>query len=155
MLVPTLVLVRHAEAEPHASADHGRRLVPAGQAEAVELGDWFRVSGLAPDLVLVSTALRARESWDAAGVSGRVEPRADLYDASADRLREAVAETGDDVGTLVLVGHNPGMSRFAWELDDSPAARERTERGLPTAGAVVVQLDTWDAAFGRVTLVRP
>lgn len=153
--MPTLVLVRHAEAEPHAATDHDRRLVPAGRAEAVALGDWFRVSGLAPDLVLVSTALRARETWEAAGVGGRVVPRDDLYDASADQLREVVAESGDDVGTLVLVGHNPGMSRFAWQLDDRPPARERTERGLTTAGAVVVELDTWDAPFGTVTLVRP
>lgn len=152
--MPTLVLVRHAAAESHASDDRSRRLVPAGRAEAVALGDWFRVSGLAPDLVLVSTALRARETWDACGVGGRVEPRDDLYDASADQLREVVAETGDDVGTLVLVGHNPGMSRFAWELDDSPAARGRTERGLPTAGAVVVALDSWAAPFGRLLTVR-
>jgi len=154
VLVPTLVLVRHAEAEPHAAQDRSRRLVDAGRAEAVALGDWFRTAGLAPDVVRVSTATRAQETWQATGVSGRVEPRDDLYDASAEQLREVVTETGDDVGTLVLVGHNPGMSRFAWELDDSPAARERTERGLPTAGAVVVVLDTWDATFGQLVTVR-
>ena len=153
--MPTLVLVRHAEAEPPGPEDRSRRLLPSGHADAVALGDWFRVSGLAPDQVLVSTAVRARETWQAAAVGGRVEARDDLYDAGAEQLRDVVRETGPDVGTLVVVGHNPGLSRLAWELDDSPAARSRTERGLPPGGAVVVELDTWDAAFGTLVAARP
>lgn len=153
--MPTLVLVRHAEAEPYAAHDRERRLVDAGRAEAVALGDWFRVSGLAPDLVLVSTAERAAETWATSGVGGRVELRDDLYDATAGDLREVVAETRDEVGTLVLVGHNPGLSRFAWELDDRPEARERTERGLRPAAAVVVELDAWDQRFGSLVSARP
>lgn len=149
------MLVRHAEAEPPGHDDRGRRLAPAGAEDAVALGDWCRTCGLAPDLVLVSPAVRARETLERAAVGGRVVVREDLYDAGATALREVVAETGDDVGTLVLVGHNPGMSRLAWELDDTPAARERTERGLPPGGAVVVELDTWDATHGSVRSVRP
>lgn len=152
--MPTLVLVRHAQAESRATTDHGRRLVAQGQEQALALGAWLRGAGVAPDLVLVSTAVRARETWAATGVPGRVELRPDLYDAAVADLREAVATTGAEVGTLVLVGHNPGMSRFAWELDDGPQARARTEAGLPTAGAVVVEIDAWDAVCGVVRAIR-
>lgn len=152
--MPTLVLVRHAKAEPHAADDHARRLVARGRSQSAELGDWMREQGLAPDRVVVSTAARARETWEATGVGGEVVASDDAYDASAEDLRALVAATDVAVGTLVLVGHNPGMERLAWELDDSAAARDLTNRGMPTAGAVVVALDSWDAPSGTVRAVR-
>jgi phosphohistidine phosphatase len=71
-----------------------------------------------------------------------------LYEASVEDLRGVVAETDPSVGTLVLVGHNPAFERFAWELDDSPSARERTDRGMRTAGVAVFSLPSWTAGSG-------
>lgn len=152
--MPTLVLARHAKAEPASRDDHARRLTPGGRAQAVALGDWLRAQGVAPDRVLVSTAARARETWESAGTGGEVVVAGEVYEASADYLRALVGSTGDDVGTLVVVGHNPALERLAWELDDGPEAREITDRGLPPAGVVVVQLDAWDAPYGRLVVSR-
>jgi phosphohistidine phosphatase len=152
--VPTLILVRHAKAEPHAGDDHARRLVERGRVQAVELGAWLRAQGVAPDRVVVSTAARARETWEGTGLGGPVELADDAYDATTEDLRAIVAGTDVSVRTLVLVGHNPGMERLAWELDDSQVARDLTNRGMSTAGAVVVELDAWDAPCGTVRAVR-
>jgi phosphohistidine phosphatase SixA len=65
-----------------------------------------------------------------------------------------VAETGPEVATLVLVGHNPSIERLAWELDDTGSARERTDRGMRTSGVAVFALDSWDAPAGSLTAFR-
>jgi phosphohistidine phosphatase len=100
--------------------------------------------------VVVSSSARTVETWELAGVGSAV-PEVDerVYEASVDDLRAVVAETDPSVGTLVLVGHNPAFERFAWELDDSPAARERTDRGMGTGGVAVLELETWSSATGR------
>lgn len=152
--MPVLVLVRHAEAEPPAGDDHARELTARGRAQAVALGDWLRERGVAPERVVVSTAARARQTWEAAGAGGEVVVTGEVYEAGAADLRALVAGTADDVGTLLLVGHNPAMERFAWELDDSSSARELTDRGMPIAGVAVFALDTWTAAVGRLAGFR-
>ena len=73
-----------------------------------------------------------------------------VYEASVADLREVVAETTDDVATLVLVGHNPSVEQLAWELDDSDEARGKTDRGLRTSGVAVFELDAWTSERGRL-----
>jgi phosphohistidine phosphatase len=46
--------------------DHERPLARRGQRDAPVMGRWLRTAGLAPDLVLCSTARRARETWQLA-----------------------------------------------------------------------------------------
>jgi phosphohistidine phosphatase len=153
--MPTLVLLRHAHTEPQSTDDHGRRLTERGRNDAAEVRRWLQAQGIRPHRVVVSTAARARETWELASV-GDVEPEHDarVYEASVAGLRHVVAETPADVGTLVLVGHNPSVERLAWELDDGPAARERTDRGLRTSGIAVFELDGWGAAHGTLVAFR-
>src|SRR6185312_10362222 len=56
-----LVIVRHAEAGP-GTPDELRTLTPAGREQACELGRRLRDEGVAPDAVLSSPLLRARET---------------------------------------------------------------------------------------------
>jgi phosphohistidine phosphatase len=147
----TLVLLRHSKTEPARPDDHSRRLTDRGREDAAEVRRWLTEQGVVPDRVVVSTAARARETWELAGV-GTAKPEYDerLYDASVDDLREVVEETGPDVATLLLVGHNPGIERFAWELDETDMARERTDRGMGTSGVAVFELSAWTDARGRL-----
>jgi phosphohistidine phosphatase len=153
--VPTLVLLRHAEAEPQRADDLARRLTARGREQAAQLRRWLQEHRVDPTRVLVSPAARARETWELAGVgSVQAEQERRLYDASEDELLEVMAEAPAATGALVLVGHNPSVERLAWVLDDSAAARERTDRGMGTAGAAVLELPSWDAGHGRLTAWR-
>lgn len=152
--MPTLVLIRHAKAEKGDGDDHARRLVERGHTQSVDLGDWLREQGVAPDRAIVSTAVRARQTWTGTGLPGEEVLAPELYLASAQDLREFVVQTGEDVGTLVLVGHNPAIERFAWELDDSERARDLTNHGMGTGGAAVFTLDAWTASAGTLTAFR-
>lgn len=145
--MPTLVLVRHASAEPAHRDDHARRLTSHGRAEAVELRAWL--ADVQPDRVLVSSAARARETWELAGAVP-ADVSDDLYAAGTTELRELVGLTPPEVTTLVVVGHNPTLERLAWELDDAPAARELTNRGMRPSGAAVFALASWDADRGEL-----
>jgi phosphohistidine phosphatase len=147
----TLVLLRHSKTEPARPDDHSRRLTHRGRDDATEVRRWLTGQGIVPDRVVVSTAARTRETWELAGV-GTAKPEYDerLYEASVDDLREVVEETGPDVATLLLVGHNPGIERFARELDDTDLARERTERGMRTSGIAVFSLDSWTDRHGSL-----
>jgi phosphohistidine phosphatase len=149
--VRTLVLIRHSKAEPQSADDHGRHLTERGRGDAERVRRWLDAQGLRPDRVVVSSATRTRETWEHAGV-GDAAPEYDdrVYEASVADLRDVVAETGPDLGTLFLVGHNPGIERFAWELDDSDGARDRTNGGMRTSGVAVFELPDWAAAHGRL-----
>ena len=152
--MPTLVLIRHAKAESLAASDHARRLAPRGQAQAVALKAWLLDRALVADRAVVSTAARTRETWELAG-SGPAEFDQRVYDAEPEDLREAIGETPVSVRVLVLVGHNPGVERLAWELDDSEAARALTSRGMPTGGVAVFDVPDWTLAGAVLREVYP
>jgi len=147
----TLVLLRHSKAEAHRLDDRSRVLAPRGRDDAAQVRRWLTAQGIRPDRVVVSTSARTRETWELASV-GTAVPEFDdrVYEASVADLREVVAETGDGVATLVLVGHNPAVEQLAWELDDSAEAREKTDRGLRTSGVAVFELDAWADSHGRL-----
>jgi phosphohistidine phosphatase len=107
-----LYLVRHAEAAP-GKPDELRRLTPNGQEQARALGERLRAEGIAPDAILTSPLLRARETADALGF-GRSEPDDRLAPgATADDVRAAVAGRGE---TVVVVGHQPDCSEITLAL---------------------------------------
>ena len=67
-----LYLVRHADATP-GNPDELRDLSDAGHEQARELGERLRDDGVAPDVVLTSPLLRARQTGEAlASATGSV-----------------------------------------------------------------------------------
>jgi phosphohistidine phosphatase len=155
--MPTLVLMRHAEAEPTPAGgtDPGRPLTPGGRVQCAPVRDWLQDLGIVPGRVVVSSALRAQQTWAHAGV-GTAAPEVDdrVYSADVDALRAIVEETPDEVATLVLVGHNPTFERLAWELDDRDVARDRTNAGMRPSAVLVFTLRTWQDASGLLTAWR-
>jgi phosphohistidine phosphatase len=125
-----LVLVRHAEAAP-GDPDELRRLTPEGRDQAESLGERLRTDGIAPDVVLSSPLLRARETAAALGY-GEPEPDERLAPgATADDVLEASAGRGE---TIVIVGHQPDCGRIAASLTGGE------EPPFPPAGVVVIDL---------------
>jgi phosphohistidine phosphatase len=143
-----LVLVRHAKSDwPEGVPDHDRPLSDRGRRDAGALGRWLRDTGLAPDLVVVSTARRARQTWEraaeAVGSPGEVRLDDRVYGADEDDLLAVLRGTPAAVGTLAVVGHSPGTERVALRLDDGTgyardAARLRAK--LPTTGVAVLDV---------------
>jgi phosphohistidine phosphatase len=144
----TLLLLRHGKAEsPSGVADKDRPLAVRGRGQSEHAGTACRTSGIAPDLVVVSPALRARDTWTAfaRGLEREAEVDVDrrVYANTVDDLLEVVTTTPDDVGTLMLVGHNPSISDLALLLDDDQSRRRGTAiaDGYPTGTLTVFDLD--------------
>ena len=140
-----LVILRHAKAERGSTTDHERPLSSRGRADAIAAGRWLAESKLAPDLVLCSTATRARETWVLAateledGIPTTFER--DAYHADATDLLTLLRQTPDDVATLLVVGHNPGLHYLVLGLVGSGPEKLRREaqEHLATAGLAVVE----------------
>ncbi|MGF1627528.1 MAG: histidine phosphatase family protein [Alphaproteobacteria bacterium] len=115
----TLILLRHAKSDWRAGAsdDHERPLNARGQRAAAVVGVYLNQQGLAPDLVLSSTAIRARETCDWVLRHGgfAIVPRVErtLYLADPARILDAVRRAGADHRCILLVAHNPGLQDLA------------------------------------------
>jgi len=128
-----LVLVRHAEAAP-GEPDELRSLTTIGREQARRLGERLRAEGIAPEAVLTSPLLRARETGEALGF-GPPEPTDALAPgATAEDVRAAAAGRG---GTVVVVAHQPDCGRIAAALGDG------VEPPFPPAGMLVLDLPSW------------
>ena len=109
-----LILLRHAEAVPMETTgdDPQRPLSVRGEREAQAAGLWLAAHGLRPDRVLCSPSRRTDETTRlalAAIDNAPVPQQADeIYDASPGELL-ALLDQHADAGTVLLVGHNPGM----------------------------------------------
>lgn len=143
-----LLLLRHAKSALPDVADHERPLGPRGLRDAPAAGRWLRDADCLPALVICSTARRARETWAlAAGQLGAEVPvRFDerVYAAEPEDLLEVVAEVPEEVRTLLLVGHNPGLEDLAVSLARKAVAAaeaealERLSRKFPTSAIAVL-----------------
>ena len=158
-----LLILRHAKSDwPDGVPDEERPLSPRGRAAAPRMGAYLAREGLAPDLALVSPARRTAETWELVRAAlGPVEARTDgrLYAASAADLLEVVREAPADAGTVLLVGHNPGVQDLARRLIGEGArdAVARLVAKYPTAALAVVAFSAPDwgsVAPGRGRLAR-
>ena len=119
----TLILLRHAKSDWSGSLpDVDRPLAERGRAQAPLAGRWLERHVDRIDLAVVSPAQRARETWELAAGELAPAPRARIedrvYAASAGLLLDVVRDVPDDVRTVLLVGHNPGMEQLASLLAD-------------------------------------
>jgi phosphohistidine phosphatase len=145
-----LILFRHGKAEPYSESgeDIDRRLAPRGEREAAAMGENLADLGLTPDLALVSTAARTRDTWAAAAPAfPAAEVRFDdeLYHADSLTVRRLAERAGRDHGTVMVVGHNPGLHELAVRMmveGDAPSSlMSRAARGFPTSTVAVFRID--------------
>lgn len=138
-----LLLLRHAKAVPHGTAnDFDRTLAKRGRQDMEAIARHLATLDPAPDLALVSPAARTRETWALCGLPDvKVRFEETIYEASVGALWRLVQALPDDARLPILVGHNPGFEDVAAMLE-----AESPMRGLPTAGLVLAE---WDAAHWR------
>jgi phosphohistidine phosphatase len=114
-----LILMRHAKSAWHdpQQKDHDRPLNDRGRKAAPRMGAWLAEAGYRPDLVLCSTAQRARETLDllkpALPGGTRIEHLRALYMAAPREMLAEIAKAPAESDMLMLVGHNPGMGSLA------------------------------------------
>jgi len=138
-----LILLRHAEAQPSASgtSDQNRRLSGRGEQEAKAAGKWLASHGVKPDRVLCSPSERTRATAKLALAAYPHEPATefadDIYEATPGELLALLDQHGD-AGTVMLVGHNPGIERLVALLVEG---RSDEFRGMPPAGLAVLHLN--------------
>lgn len=164
----SLILLRHAKAAPAAAGgDHHRPLDERGRQASALVGAHLRSLGLRPDILLVSSALRTRETCQiVAAAAGLPEPQFedDLYLASSGVLLRRIRKTPPRAGSLMVIGHNPGLAELMVKLSD-PAesdaealARARTR--VPTCSCAVLNVLTpWseiqDGDCGMTAFITP
>lgn len=141
-----LALVRHAKSDwgDPGLDDHDRPLNARGLRDAPVLAARLAETGFRPEIVLSSTALRARTTAgffaDAFGDGVDVEERAELYGAPARTLLAAASASG--ARSVVVVAHDPGMTVLAEALSGGGIG------GMPTCAVAVFtwDVDDWDVA---------
>ncbi|MBR7829534.1 histidine phosphatase family protein [Actinospica sp. MGRD01-02] len=159
----TLILLRHAKSDwPGNAPDHERPLAERGRRDAPAMGRWLRDSGYRPDRVLCSTALRTRQTWDLVRDELGDEPPTEfeprVYGATVQELLDVIAGAPAEAGTVLVIGHNPGLEYLSLTLaGDAPTEeRERLRVKFPTASAAVFEWSgAWnEVAAGKTRLVR-
>jgi len=137
-----LLLLRHAKSsrDDPSLADFERSLAPRGLKAAPRIGRELAARDWLPERALVSPAVRTRQTWELVAAQLPGQPPAEfpetLYDASAEELFAAVSRVPETVGTLLVLGHNPGLQDLAQALagDKSDArALARLREKFPTA----------------------
>jgi phosphohistidine phosphatase len=141
----TLLLLRHAKsAYPPGTADHDRPLAPRGVREAGLAGDWIRANAPAVDAVLCSSATRARETLAYTKIDAPVRYADRLYGATPGTVLDEINTVGADVGTLLIVGHEPTMGQVALELagagGTNMTAAEQISDKYPTSAIAVLRV---------------
>jgi phosphohistidine phosphatase len=141
------MLLRHAKAVPQgALADEERPLAERSNRDMPMIADFAASRGLVPDLALVSSSKRTRETWElfqrafAPPPPHRFDAR--LYAAPAERLLYFVRETPAAVRALLLVGHNPGLEDLVRTLAGAGEtdALIRFGGSMPTASLAVLDM---------------
>jgi phosphohistidine phosphatase len=148
-----LWLLRHAEAEPHGTrSDAERRLTVRGEAQARMAGLALARLGAEFDAVLFSPKVRAQQTAELAAEQWSEEqnerlrvhpPLAGGFDARGARDALSAIEVG---GRLLLVGHEPDLSRVVGELTGGSVDMKK-------GGVAVVRLE--GAGGELVVLLRP
>ena len=141
----TLLVLRHAKSSWDESRldDHERPLNARGEADAPRMGELVRDVGLMPDLVVSSDAVRARLTAEAmaaaAGYPGTIQLEPRLYHANAAEIIDVLAGDLDgDEGTVMIVGHNPGLEELVTRLT---GAREDMPTGA--LAQIALPIERW------------
>ena len=138
-----LILVRHAKSSWKDSAldDRERPLNKRGERDAPVMGTRLARRKDRPDLIVSSPAVRALETAriiaKKLGYVRRsivVEER--LYGASVVELLDVIRNADESVATLMLFGHNPGLTELANHIGPRPIAN------LPTCGVLHLKFET-------------
>ena len=135
----TLYLARHAKSswDDPGQSDFDRPLNARGQHDAPRMAHYLLEHHVRPDRILTSPAMRARTTATIyhETLGGILKEDDRIYEASVTSLLYLAQEALESAETLMLVGHNPGLTELANLLGDAPIYN------LQTSGVVGLQFE--------------
>jgi phosphohistidine phosphatase len=135
-----IILVRHGKAADHTTykRDIDRVLTERGVGDGYKMGEKLIEEGISPDLILTSPAARANHT--ALIISRVMKLQEDklkfvnrLYHCSADTFLDEIYSLPEDINSVMMVAHNPGVTDLAYELTRGGTSF------LPTTGVAVIK----------------
>ena len=120
----TLLIFRHAKSDFDAPSDHERTINDLGIQQAKFMGELLNEKEIKPDLVLCSSALRARTTMQLAMEAGEWECDSsildEIYNTTLDVIVKIIMQLSDNDKTVMLVGHEPTWSELATAITGTP-----------------------------------
>ena len=114
----SILVLRHAKSsrkDPDLT-DHDRPLNKRGKRDAPRMGRLLKKENLVPDIIISSTAVRARATAEAvakaSGYKGDITFNGSLYAAGPQAYIDAMHDLSDDYVRVVIIGHNPGLEEL-------------------------------------------
>ena len=135
----TLYVVRHAKSswDDTDLADIDRPLNDRGKRDAPRMGKRLKEKDIHPELLLSSPARRAFSTAKRIGEvlnykKDHIRTEKELYHASEREIFEVVRALPDKLNTVMIFGHNPGLTDFVNQLLET----KRFIENIPTCGIV-------------------
>jgi len=141
-----LILMRHGKSDwSQILPDYQRPIKKRGFQESAKVGLWLRDHSLVPELLISSPAQRARDTAET--VASNMGYSADnifwnesVYMADVSELLDVIATTPEECGSLMIVGHNPGLEDLLFYLIEELDIPE-DGKVMPTATVAVLETD--------------
>lgn len=147
-----LLLLRHAKAERAGADDLKRALEKRGIKDSARMGRFLHDDVYIPKLILSSNSTRTRQTLNhllpELGVTPKIEYLAELYLAEPEVILALIRKAPDSAGSLMIVGHNPGVEHCALALASVPLERKLRKRydtmdeKFPTCALAVIDFQT-------------
>jgi phosphohistidine phosphatase len=140
----TIYLLRHAKSswKDETITDIERPLNGRGRKAAGTIGDLLKKENIVPDLVLSSSAVRARQTTDlvmeAGGLSSELRFDERIYEATPQKLLAVVQQIDKSKNNVLLVGHNPGFEQLLELLTGSVETMQTA-----TLAKINLKASTW------------
>ena len=140
----TLLLMRHAKSswKDESLSDHERPLKKRGRKDANRIAKELKKNDLLPDIILSSSAVRARETVDILNEKLEYKHKVlysdELYMGEPQDFINILSKLNNEYNTVMMVGHNPGLEAYLQIIDGEIEA-------VPTGGLgyLVLVLDDW------------
>ena len=132
-----IILLRHAQTSGKQAGqrDYDRALTPEGEAQGKKIGTYFASNSISPDILISSSALRAKQTALIINEFIRLTPQQlvfleGLYEADGDTWLGEIRQLHERLNTVLCIGHNPTLSWLAGHLAGRPV-------DLPPGGFVI------------------
>lgn len=144
-----LIIMRHAKSDwrEEDKPDFDRPLTARGRKAAKQIGRWLKQQQFGIDQILCSPALRAKQTGQLVLEQLKLPQKSMLYDsriyeASLSDLIALIHQYGEDIHTLLFIGHNPGLDQLLCHLSNAPPPINQSGKLLTTAAVAVLDFDT-------------
>jgi phosphohistidine phosphatase len=148
-----LLILRHAKSDwtSGPAGDFDRPLAKRGKKDAPRVGEWLYREGLVPDMVISSSAERARQTAVKVCKSmdfkkKKIQWKDEVYGAGVADLLNVLARCSPEEGTVLLIGHNPGLEDLVCYLAADEVEEPPDGKLLPTAALARLEMpNDWTA----------